>query len=146
MNSPTSPYEMFQTKPTIAVQRPNPTREPTNKPQKRRTPIPTRTNSAASPVAASFLGGTTSSFTIIPPLESLVVEHHSSPSKGQEQQLGLGEKISNQIQQQMATKKTEKGNKKGKRGQKKGAKKKNQKRQKKIKKRQKNPTEAKKLQ
>merc|ERR1712032_1704095 len=52
------------------------------------------------------------SFTMLPPSEPYIVEYHSSPSKGEEQQ--LGERISNQIQQFMGAKEEPKGGEKSK--------------------------------
>jgi len=112
LQSPTFPYEINHSEPTIdVVQRPN----PTNKPNKRKTRKPTPMNTAVgeSPLAAGFLGRPTSSFTLTPPTELQV----PSSSKGSEQH--LGDSIKNQIQQQFITTKQKNGKKKGKRGQKK---------------------------
>lgn len=69
------------------------------------------------------------SFTMLPPSQPYIVEYHSSPSKGEGQQ--LGERISNQIQKFMGAKEEQKGEENSKKAAKKGAKKKSKPNQKK---------------
>jgi len=115
LQSPTFPYEMFNSEPTIdVVQRPMPTKKP--KKRKTRKPTPMNTAVGESPLAAGFLGRPISSLALTFPTEPQV----PSSSKGSEQH--LGHSIKNQIQQQFVTKKQKNGNKKGKRGQKKATK------------------------
>jgi len=115
LQSPTFPYEIFNSEPTIdVVQRPMPTKKP--KKRKTRKPTPMNTAVGESPLAAGFLGRPISSLALTFPTEPQV----PSSSKGSEQH--LGHSIKNQIQQQFVTKKQKNGNKKGKKGQKKATK------------------------
>lgn len=105
------------------VKTPRPTPRPTRKPQKIKTPRPTprptqlkQNISGEMPIAASFLGRPTNSFTILSASEPALVEH---TSKGQDT---VGNSISEQIQQQMSKqnmKRQDNGKKKGKKKKKK---------------------------